>query len=426
MNWIHRAARTGPVFPLAVFLGLAVVFVAGGPAMYSRVASRIVIEPYPAPFLDTHAMLAAFECDAAGIDVIARNPCDLWHRPHVYSPLWLVLAPTGLTTGATLPVGFILGLSFIGTLFLLPRPVGSHAALLGAASMVSPAVLTALERGNSDLAVFILIVLAVRLCVAGGARSVVGYAFCALAALLKFYPAMLLILAARASPARCLAIVAAQMAIFCIYGVWELDRLGRVLAALPQTYTIGRSFGVGNLADGLAIIAPQWRLARLGIVGASLLGGVAIFWRLVTDRQLPIRVGELSALELAFLLAGGALLVGCYGVASSPAYRAIYLLPIVPALLRLARAHKPLTCVLWVAVWLPWLWFLPMSGTGLAFGVRDLCVWGAAQVLWMWLICALAALLVVCVATLPAGAAVVERLGMRRFAPWQCKVGGPA
>jgi len=411
-------ARLGPALLLAVFLGLVTAFVAGGPALYGHLAGAIVIEPYPAPFLDTHAMLAAFECAAAGIDVIAANPCDLWQRPHVYSPLWLALTPTGLTSAATLPAGFVLGLCYIGTLFLLPRPAGAGAILLSAVAAVSPAVLAALERGNSDLMVFVLVVLAVRLCVAGGARAgaVAGYALCVLAALLKFYPAVLLVLAVRARPARCLAILAAALAVLAAYGVWEADRLGRVLAGLPRTYTIGRSFGAGNLAEGLATIAPQWRLLRLSVLATSLLAGTLIFWRLWTDRQVPARLAGLCALELAFLLAGTALLVGCYLAASSPAYRAIYLLLVVPALLRAAPGHALLTGVLWLAVWLPWLWFLPMSGSGRAFGAWDLFAWTAAQVLWGWLICALAALLAAAAAMQPACVATARRLGMRRFA----------
>src|SRR5271169_4466887 len=76
-----------PVAALLSLVGLAVLWRWGPHALYFDVLGLFGFEPFRFPFLDIHAVLAAVQCQRAGIDVYLYNPCDALGRLHVYSPL---------------------------------------------------------------------------------------------------------------------------------------------------------------------------------------------------------------------------------------------------------------------------------------------------------------------------------------------------
>jgi hypothetical protein len=203
-------------------------------------------------------------------------------RVHVYSPFWLVFAPTGLGTAPLNIVGSIPGLAFIFSLFLLPTARSWRDAIITTIAILLPAVFWAVEGGNNNLVVFVLTVLVVRAVIAGGAWPNFGYMLIVLAGLLKVYRATLAILAIRA--------------------------------------------------------------------------------------PLRSRLIDLQAAESAFLLSGGTMFVGCFWTETSNGYRAIVLLLLLPALLRLGRNSRSMTAAAWGTALLPRGWVLPIQHSGAPFG----------------------------------------------------------
>ena len=116
-----------------------------------------------------------------------------------------------------------------------------------------------------------------------------------------------------------------------------------------------------------------------------------------------------------FFLGGSAIFVGCFLTASSHAYRSIYLLLIVPGLLRMGRGYWPITVAGFLATLLPWAWLLPISRSGVRFGLSDWLGWFSIQALWWWLVTVLSALLIVGVSRSQAGTMLLARLGIKRF-----------
>jgi len=142
---------------LCLFGALALLWRCGPHALYFDALGLFGFEPFRFPFLDIHAVLAAVQCQRAGIDVYLYNPCDALGRLHVYSPLWLALTPSFLDTTATTAVGLALDLMFILSLAIAIRPVSWGETLIVGLVALSPMTVYALERANCDLVVFLLI-----------------------------------------------------------------------------------------------------------------------------------------------------------------------------------------------------------------------------------------------------------------------------
>ena len=156
--------------------------------------------------------------------------------------------------------------------------------------------------------------------------------------MLKFYPAVLLILAVRERLAVCVAIGAASMLAGIGFVMVYASDLGRALAAAQSwPYTAPAIFGARDLPYGLTayahlppVVAP--------ILMTVLCAALALSAFVLSGRgDLPARIARLRAEEAAFLLAGSAVMLGCFLTAQNNAYRGIHLLLALPGLLALIR-----------------------------------------------------------------------------------------
>ena len=87
---------------------------------YHALAEAWGAAPFRTPFLDMHAVTSAVECHRLGFDVYVQNPCDVFHRVHGYSPLWLWLAVLPITTAWDNALGLGLVVLFLVALAFLP------------------------------------------------------------------------------------------------------------------------------------------------------------------------------------------------------------------------------------------------------------------------------------------------------------------
>jgi hypothetical protein len=394
-----------PLAALAL-LTLFALSVASGLQTPADAALRLVgVEPGPFPFLDTHAVLAAAQCQRLGIDVYLANPCDFYGRPHVYSPLWLtLLRPTGMGVAATPWVGAGLDLLFIVSLTALIRPATRRELAVYAIAVFSPATLYLLERANNELVIFVL-VLSAGLLQARGARCwrLCAYAIVVGAALLKYFPAVLLSLAAARERRRDALLIAGGAAIAAaLFAAGYRDVLGQALANIPPLSYYTDSFSARNLPFGLATGLPM--LADplpFAVALFVIMAGLALVWLRRAVALLNGAAGlDWSTAEVRFAAIGGLLLAGCFFTGQNVDYRAVYLLFALPGLLQL-RAQAPpaarwlLTRLIAAALFLMWeecfrralLWALaerPGDRIAMVF-------WVAREWLWWWLIAGLAA-----------------------------------
>jgi hypothetical protein len=329
------------------------------------------------PFFDTHFLLAQLQCWRRGVNVYVVNPCDAIGRLHDYSPLWLRFSfiPTGAAW--LVPLGLTLDTVFLAALFLLPplpprRPAERVLLTFG---IVSTASIFAMERGNTDLLIFAMCVLAARLLVGAMPKRMAGYGVIMVAAALKFYPIVMLVIALRERGRTFLAVVAASIVGVLLFAFWFGAETGRALGNTGVSY-FGGMWGAAGLPFGAAFLVQRalpGMVARHPVLdealthwgppsafAAAVVVAVALAARLATRHDFARGFAVLPPLASTFLVTGTALTVGCFLAHQNIDYRAVVLLLALPGLLALACVMPPGSCrtLVWAsavaAVMLAW------------------------------------------------------------------------
>ena len=311
-------------------------------------------------FLDSYALLASNDAVSAHRDPYAPNPLDYLQRPHIYGPWWLHLRDLGLTRADNFRVGLALGATFLlaALAWLRPRDAGSlrwFLAILG-----SIPVLLALERANNDLAIFLVLAPVVPCLLSGhAALRWLAVGLVALAADLKFYPAVAALLLLTTAPARelrwRLAVGVGLLALVAWHVAGGITRIAPSLPAAQGVFTFGATSGFRELGWGGPW--PQLLAVALGVI---LLAGC---WRtrLLGDWcPAPAQRRE----WLHFVL-GATLLAGCFFAGQNFAYRWVFALWLAPLLWSLPRDAATPAAVRRLAGATGWLllaalWFDPV------------------------------------------------------------------
>jgi hypothetical protein len=286
------------------------------------------------PFFDLEGVLSWGECHRLGYDVMRVNPCDREGRLLNYSPLfqYLPLGGTHMTMGG----GCAIDTLFLATAAFVLQPRSWRELGLGLAALLCPfAIGFALERANIDIAVFLVGAAGVWLTARPGFQRYAGYALYLGAGLLKFYPAILLCTLARERPRMALGLATlSALTIMLFIALFWADLL-RIPALLPSPSFSNNMFG--------AIILPLATAYYLGLAPAA----VAIMTLMLTVLATAAAVrfaGSLRPLiapvewntyPFAFLAVGALLIVGTFFTQANIAYRAVFLLFLLPGLLRL-------------------------------------------------------------------------------------------
>ncbi len=319
----------------------------------------VAVYPMQPKFVDWVNVLSSAETFASGADPYRNNPADPYGRLFSYGPWWLWLGRIGLTRADAWWLGGLLALGFLATAAATLRPRDAREAGWFCVLLASPPVLLGLERGNSDLLIFMLLAIAGWL--VGRERSagaqVAAAGLIVGAAALKFYPLVALagLGARRGAWARRIIWMGSGAVAF--WALWWLQ---------AEDYAIALNEAIRPLSVftyGLPLLPISWRALaefRLLIVLGGLpvlLLGLWLVWRTRADwaRLFPLHGGRAAA-----VVAGTSAWLLCYGVSASFQYRAVLLLFAVPFLLgqsMLRWAVAWLALVFWLAA--PLFWFAP-------------------------------------------------------------------
>jgi hypothetical protein len=336
-----------PVSALVVFLIISLIYAYGDRNLYEYVLTLYGATPFHFPFLDLSFSLAAWECARQGVDVILSDPCDVLQRGYGYSPLWLAASAIPLGVGDTAAVGWCLDVLFIGSLSLLPPTRRSVELVLMLAATLSTMVVFAVERANFDIVLFVLALAAGLLAECRTSVRLIGYCLALAAALLKYYPIMVLTIVFREGLAIFVAvglIIAGALVVFWAKYHVEIARGLPNIARGP--YNTG-FFGAENLpfllseAAGNAAASPLVeRLAAAGLYAALLAACVAICRRLLRFADLRVALASLPDRERVLLVIGSAVIAGCFFAGQSIGYRGVFFLLVMPGLLTISRSSS--------------------------------------------------------------------------------------
>jgi hypothetical protein len=249
----------------------------------------------------------------------------------------------------TMAVGLILDVVFLVSLCLLPPPQRPLELLLIATATVSTMVVFALERANPDILMFLLALAASVLAECRTSVRLIGYCFALVAALLKYYPIMVLIIVfrERLSIFRVVSlIIAGTLVVFWTQYHVEITRglpniaSGRydtdLFAAKNLPFMLGMV--VGSFAEPSPFAAPLGNIITFGLYAALVAACVAICRRLLHFADLRAALASLPDRERVLLVIGSAVIVGCFFAGQSIGYRGVFFLLVMPGLLTMSRS----------------------------------------------------------------------------------------
>ena len=283
-------------------------------------------------FADLRTITGAVASSAQGFDPVLQNPMDPWQRPLNYPLIWMhAFRALGIDDGNLVAVGLLFALLYLLVVswLVLTAATRMEAVVLGLAA-VSHAALFAVERGNTDLLIFVLLVVGLRSRTPHSAVIALP-----MAVLLKLYPVMALVavccrrwrdgvLGWLLLGLGCVALLLAQWGDILRLAHatpedarWSYGLLS--LRALLQASGVAPGAAVGYLACTVGVGALL-SLAR-GIVGAglppcALVGSVGM-----RAQSLPIE---------RLFVGCGAVYVGTFLLGSNYDYRLLMLLPTLP------------------------------------------------------------------------------------------------
>jgi hypothetical protein len=335
------------------YAGIYALWLAGRHDAYFAVMHFFGINVWRVPFLDMIGNLSWGECFRRGIDVAKINPCDPLGRPFNYGPIFLMLPFSTRDAGWISPVQNTL---FLATAALVLRPRGKWEWLAGAAALTSAMTLYGMERANLDLFIFVLAAAGVFAAGRGGFGRAVSYAVYFFCGAMKLYPFSLFATVFREKPKTALLLaVAAEIAIGAyVWFSWPAPAPPRPGATGPllSAYNI-IAFGAPLLPHYLGEQSPLLAALRPAIMASLLavaLAGAVWFARRLAE---AVPAAGWSEPRCGFLLAGAILMSGCFFPQVNVAYRAVFLIFLLPGFFALARgaASSAIRRISVLAIW---------------------------------------------------------------------------
>jgi hypothetical protein len=212
-------------------------------------------------------------------------------------------------------------------------------------------VIFALERANIDVLLFVMALTTGVLAERRLFMRVLGYFVALVAAMLKYYPIMILVIVFREIVSIFVAV--SLLILVCLAVFWaeyhaEIAR-GLPLIAWGPYYTDlfaakNLPFLLGEVA-GNAVEPSDWaRLVQRVVAGglyAILLGTSATICRkLLSFGELRGALASLGRSERIFLVIGSAVIAGCFFAGQSVGYRGVFFLLAMPGLLAISRTSS--------------------------------------------------------------------------------------
>jgi hypothetical protein len=336
-------------------LSLVTFFYIEYPYVYIKLINAMIKFRAPHPFMDWEYIPSAIRCWSEGVNVYTDNTCftTLGNlQPFPYSPL--LLRATFLELGEHWINVTMLSVCvlFLLSLATLTPPHDWRALIIALFATLSSATFLAAERGNADLILFLMIVAGINLRVLPLAFRLGGYGLIILAGLVKFYPFVALIVVLRERLPVIATVAVASMAALATLLFYHHE-LGLMSANLPGSSYFTMQFGSANLPGGIGLSVGKI-MEKLGYANADAaqaIGAVvsravlpilvvsAITAAYVIGRRCDLRCIEagLPTRQLDFLVAGAALISGCFFASQSVIYRGIFLLLALPGLAELSR-----------------------------------------------------------------------------------------
>jgi len=315
-----------PILFVLVITSLATLIYLFGRSKVFALFGIGAMTPY---FADLRQIAAAVDAEDRGLKPWLENPGDPWHRPLNYPVIWIWLFRLIANWGdPVLFFGIAQLVAFFGLGLWLSRQKEGYLAFL---LCISPPILIAIERGSTNIFVFLLMLFGV------WRASVLGGAALGFATALKFFPAAAIGIVALKANYR----FAVGVALVAPLIVWAFMQLPRIYDLFPSG-PVGL-FGVNSLSRGLyALFGPGLipRGASSAYTVYSVFFVMTYFiWRIFRSnfkqlfRTFSVLGGGPKRFALAFLVT----FVAMFLIASNQIYMLLFFTPVLVVLLKVVH-----------------------------------------------------------------------------------------
>lgn len=280
---------------------------------YKRTWWSLGVDAYKPYFADLRGVLAPIECFEQGLDPYLNNPCDFKSRPFNYPRIWLSLSSLGLNQSHSEMIGISLGLLWLVFVFILNSKQKLDYALIMTLCLISPPVLLALERGNIDLIIFMILAL---IPIMASYNSFLATLLILLSAVLKLFPAVLFVILPIEWGKKGIICFCSGVLLFAGYIFITFSDLTLIFNATPAK--LNNAFGAPILFEHFNFANPK-KLA----LGAAFIGvGISFFLGLLTyDKKNTFNLDS----GLSFLI-GTLIFVSTFSLSHNFNYRLIFTL----------------------------------------------------------------------------------------------------
>lgn len=294
---------------------------------------RFFLVPVMEPcFADLRTITGGAESKEQGFDPMVKNPGDPWNRVMNYPRIWQSLYFFGIDESETVAIGiFIVFLFLCGICLVLPNaPNLSILAII--LTLLSPAVLLGIERGNTDLLMFFLVALAVFLI------NKLKYSLSAfivlLAGFLKLFPIFAAFIFLKTNKKTFLLYFIIICAVFVLYLLITFSDLVLILKGTPKIASF--SYGKDILWMKAASINTDYGsiLKYFSYIVLVLCGTCGLF--LMFGKSIGKKLSEIKfeeTISMDAFRAGAAIYVGTFLLGANFVYRLMFLIFVIPQLM---------------------------------------------------------------------------------------------
>lgn len=333
-------------------------------------------------FSDLNVLVEGVRMHAQGIDPLIADPKD-YGFAYNYPRIWLLLSHAGAHTVPLAWIGGALGVLWLGTFLVMARVRSAGLSAILVLALLSPPVVLALERGNTDLILFMLCSLAAVLW-SRPATPWLAPGLIAVGGILKLYPAAALSTAwfdlKHRGRLRWWIVAAVSIALFWFM---HLDELRLISVRTPRA--TGASFGCAVFPMHYLHYAESLvgrTIPQAVTVAGSMAGfGVWLCLSAWIGHKLAPAFSRLEAkkADVAMFYMMAMVWIGSFALGNNFDYRLIFVLPCLPPLWRIfTHDGTPPALVRWSAFSLATafvVFLAPLNSSGRVFIVTQAAGW---------------------------------------------------
>ncbi len=292
------------------------------------------------PFADMRVVTSGAECIRLGYDVLIANPCDPWNRPMNYPRIWSIPAYWGLDQSHTIPLSICFGLLFFISTFLIINRLNNLEVLVYSLILCSPSVMLAVERGNIDLIIFVLLAMSLLMM---RSKSLIfrnlAYTIILFSSVLKLYPIFTLISCLKEKRKDFKFIFVSIMTTFGIYIITHFRDIKLISNATPRA--VDYSYGGKVIFD--ASTRTSNPIFILILFFLTLLAISYLFYFLVIKGKYIYKSQELNIEQIDSFRVGASIYIGTFLIGNNWDYRLIFLVFTIPQILNWIKSFKQLS-----------------------------------------------------------------------------------